>query len=644
MTNTVRKPPLKRLISVFLLLVLLLAPGAQALTLEEARALLTQYYVDEIPEQVLRRETIEDVILALGDPYTQYLSPEEYEAFLSSMKDEVVVGIGVSLGGHESGLLIMGTFSGSPAQEAGLAAGDVILSVDGQSTAGENYETAASRIRGEAGTQVTISVLHPDGSLRQYTLTRRPVVIPATTSEQTDGHVCHIVCNTFGAETVGHFWEGIDTYGGSTDCWIVDLRANTGGDVAAATDSLGFFLGEGRMVSLRDGDGMYSGFYSHQASQTMYPLLVLTSRFTASAAEIFVSAVRDYRSGLVIGSRTFGKGVAQIMLDRNTAPDYFDDGSALKITAFRYFSAAGNTADKVGVIPHLLVSEERAADIARLLSASDPLEQTGGTLRVHLGSWRWHINLDQALSEGLRPAFIELLEALPPETELFRGLDGGEWAATTVGELASLNGLAITPRAFADAADSPYQLEINTLRTYAIVRGCGDGLYHPEKAMTRAELCALLAQALNLTPQTGEGAFADVPADAWYAPWVNAMGELGLVQGVGGGLFRPADSMSHEQFITVMARLAARLNVSFYESDLQGPDGETPADSSLAAYSGWAKDAVWLLGKSPRNPLGGELNLLFAPVADIDPAAATCRDEAAALLYSVLVYTGILSL
>jgi hypothetical protein len=252
--------------------------------------------------------------------------------------------------------------------------------------------------------------------------------------------------------------------------------------------------------------------------------------------------------------------------------------------------------------------------------------------------------LSAAVTDDLRPAFIELLEALPPETALFLGQGDDQWSETTAVDVAAQCNVDYTPRVFADVTDSPYQTQIDTLRTYEIVKGCGDGLFHPGDTMTRAELCALLAQALNAKPVTGASVFADVPENAWYAPCVNALREMGLVEGCGDGLFRPLDTIDHEQFITIMARLSARLNINFYESDKEGPSADELADASLAAYSDWAKDSVWLLGESQLNPFGGELNLLFAHVAELDPDAATLREEAAALVYSVLTHIGILAI
>lgn len=628
-----------RLFTLILALALLLAPFAQALTLDQARELLTEFYVDPIPEQTLEQPTIQDIILALGDPYTQYMTSEEYAAFVSSMQDQVVVGIGISVEQDQLGLKITGVFSGSSADRAGLVPGDIIISVDGKITAGQKSDVATSWVRGEEGTMVTIGVLHTDGTDQNYVLTRRPVIIPATSASAVDGHICYIVCDTFGTETEQHFEDSLNTYQKQTDHYILDLRGNLGGDIAAAADSLGLFLGGGNMVYLRDGAGDYYRYASDSTSQVLYPVIVLSSGWTASSSEIFASAIRDYGAGIVVGSRTYGKGVAQVILDQNSMPDYFADGSALKVTAYRFFSPQGNTADQIGVIPNLLVSDETAADIAWLISLSDFGSNNRGIIRFKMAGWWWYA--DPAAAGELKPAFTELLEALPPETEVYTGLGNGNWESIAPAELAAQYGLDYTPRTFSDAAGSDYETAIDTLRTFELVKGCGDGLYHPEKTLTRAELCALISQVLNCKAAENAAPFADVPQNAWYAPYVAQAYGLGLVEGCGDGLFHPDDVLDHEQFITVMARLSAWLNLGFYEAEKQGPEAGALDDASFSAYSDWAKDSVWLLGKSQRNPIGGEYNLLYAPVDEISPDGATLREEAAALVYSILTYTGV---
>ena len=188
------------LLSLSLALGLCVLP-ASALETDDLKTLLQTYYVDQIPENVLEQDTVQTVLDALNDPYTTYMTAEEYQSFLNQVDGETVVGIGVSIQTTVSdGVQILSVLDGSPAQEAGLSAGDRILSVDGVPL--EPGMDPSSLIRGEAGTQTTLTVrLHSTGKTRDFTLERRAVVIPIVTYELKDGDVGYIKCDSFGAST-----------------------------------------------------------------------------------------------------------------------------------------------------------------------------------------------------------------------------------------------------------------------------------------------------------------------------------------------------------------------------------------------------------------------------------------------------------
>ncbi|MCQ4787960.1 S-layer homology domain-containing protein [Flavonifractor plautii] len=150
-----------------------------------------------------------------------------------------------------------------------------------------------------------------------------------------------------------------------------------------------------------------------------------------------------------------------------------------------------------------------------------------------------------------------------------------------------------------------------------------------------------MAQALNCRVPTGESQFTDVSMDDWYGLCVNAVARLGLVEGVGEGRFAPDAPVSHEQFITIMARLSQRLNM-YMDLTLQEMPTDAAEAAGLLSYSGWARDSVWLLALSQKGLLGNTINLLWEPLEDIDPAAVTTREEAAALTCTLLNYFGIL--
>lgn len=621
----------KRCAALLLTLTLCLAPAAQALTPDQLKDLLGEYYLNDLPQEVLDAETVDEILAALGDPYTMYMTPEEFEAFQASMKDSSVVGIGISALAHEDGLAIVGVYDGSPADKLGLVAGDVIVSVSGQAAAGQTAEVITGWLKGEEGTKVSFTVRHADGTEEDYTAVRAQVVIPATTTEVLeDGTTGYIACTTFGEETLGHFTEGIQAYD-DVNLWMVDLRNNGGGDVYAVTQTLGTFLGQGTQVYLRDGEDQYYRYVSQQESLTISPAIVLVSENTASAAEIFSLAIKDKQGGMVIGSNTYGKGVAQIILTEDQQPEALD-GDALRITAYQYYGVSGNTAQNIGVVPDLLVEAEDADEIAQLFSAREPAGDKSGWLRIHLGGWRWFVDVDKALSPENASYFGKMLSALPPSCTILQGL-GDTWVPTTAQQVATLNSVPdYQPRTFSDVAGTDCETAANTLRTYEMLLGYRDGTFRPDGTLTRAELCALLVQAMGLPTTGSETGFTDVPAGSWYASSVQAACAAGYMEGVGDGRFDPSGTVTHEELFTVLGRLAAALNLNFYQASQA-----VPADTGLpASYSDWAQPWVWLLAKSQHNILGQPLSMLYDEVEAIDPQTAATRGETAQVLYTIL--------
>lgn len=634
---------LSRLMALFLTAATLTAPAAQALTTEQAAELLGTLYIDQIPQEALEKSTVKEMVDALGDPYTEYFTPEEYAAFVASMSDSSLVGIGVVFTNTaqavpEEGLLIEQVLDGSPAAQGGLLAGDMIQAVDGKPVQGSTLDLITEWIRGEINSTVDITYVR-DGVQSTVTLTRDTVVVAATTTELIDGHIGYIRCTTFGEETAGHFRDGIEQYGDQVDVWVVDLRSNLGGATQAATDAAGFFTGSGYMSILRDGTDAYSAYYCEEEPLDISPVIVLVDQYSASSSEIFASAIQSHGAGIVIGDRTFGKGVAQIVCDQSYLPDYFPDGDAIKITAYRFFSPAGNTTDQIGVMPELLVDPVYAGDIAYLID-SKPIPGHK-TLRLDM-TWRWFVDLDTAVTEENREAFQLLLDAIPQGTPLWRETeDLSVWEPVELSQICEEFGFEYRPAQFPDQELSNYPDILSILKTYDIIHGHEDGSFRPKDSMTRAEFCQLLYEALNCKRTDNESPYSDVPADAWYATAVTALTDMGLVSGIGNGLFDPEASITHQELFTVMGGLASFLNMGFYNTAIQIPEDALTSEA-LAAYEDWARPFVWLLSESQTSLLGQPLSLLWAETTDIDPTAPTTREEAAWLLYTLLSYTEIL--
>ena len=623
------KKYLSRLLAAALALVLLVVP-ASALTVDQALELLEELYYYEIPDEAYQAETLDELMSLLEDPYTQYMTAEEYQAFLKLLEgDSNVIGIGVSCRYTPEGILILSTISGGSAREAGLQAGDLIVEIDGQSCVPANEENAG-RLTGPEGTQVSVTVLR-DGERKGYTLTRRPVVEP-NVELSIEGRVGLLDCNSFGKDTGKEFAKLVKDNDGRVDVWVVDLRGNGGGYTNAAVDMLGALMGPGYHLYFETAAGGVEAVpaYDRQATK---PVIVLTDGGSASASELTSGSLRDSGRGVLVGGRTYGKGVAQIMLDEDalaSLPEYdgYFEGDGLKITVYRFYSGGLNSPDKIGVIPTLLVDDEDTAAVALALCGS----QEDAKLCVMPGAVPYYVDPG---TDG--DTLSALLSALPPQALVFYA-DGGDFQQVSAAEAAQRLGVAYESRWFTDLGDSRYADAVNAMGTYGLLRGDGKGHFTPKSGLTRAELCSMLASVLNVAYR-GESRFTDVDQNAWYGPSVNAMAYLGIVDGVGGGKFNPGGTLTQEEFHTILGRTARFFNVKLdaYAQWVEQEGRLTLGQSSaLSGYSAWARNSMAVLAWGLEDALDGTGDLLFASLKELSPKAPILREEAAAGMYAVL--------
>lgn len=617
---------MKKLLSSLLFLALVLslcAIPAAALSTDDARQLLRDCYVDPLPDQTLDQDSLEDILTAIGDPYTSYMSAERYQDFLNSVNGQSLVGIGVSIqNAFDDGYLILSVFDDSPAREAGIQAGDRIIAVDGQAVSADL--TPQPLIAGEEGTPVTVTLIRrSNGRQEDITLIRRTVTVPIVTGVQR-GPIGWIDCTSFGASTSGSVEQAIRTLDKDTTVWVMDLRSNPGGTVQAAVASAGAFLGGDKIMTFFSGQ-MSTYYYSTtsaMADLTDKPLIILTSPYSASGSELFSAAIRDYSGGIVLGQRTFGKGVAQTIFDEDNTDGMFD-GDCLKITTHRFYSPEGVTNHIVGVLPTLMVSLENSTDAARVLSAPQP-ERASGCYRLELAGQTFYIDGSTA-ADTCPAAFAEVLSALPPSAKLCRGDGRSTWTETTPAEAAAQCGLTAEYEAysndFTDIGGAQHQREITTLAVYDLVSGYGDGTFRPDNTVTRAEFAAMLAAALNLSGG-GTSAFTDVSAGAWYAGSVSAMAAKGFLAGYEDGTFRPDNTITYQEMVTVLSSVAAWCLL----------DGDELRDTELSAND-WAIYYDWAdWAQIPaRNLVGLGVSL------DVDAYGAQgTRDKAAGLLCQLM--------
>lgn len=606
---------------------------AQALSVEEAYDILQRSYVDRLPRAAQDASSL-DELFSYTDDYTCYMTQEEYQAFLQSVEGDVsFAGIGAEIVYREAGIEIVSVLKGGGAEKAGLAAGDIITAIDGVSCAPGGAEHRA-RLLGEAGTSVTLTVRRADGTQTDCTVTRALVTQTNTTVSVMDG-VGYIDCDSFGTQTGTYFQEGVRGNDGAVHTWIVDLRGNGGGLTSAAVSALGAFTGAGELVCFVDqvGEGTAQSYAGKDLTDK--PAIVLVDSGSASASEIFAGGVLGTGSGIVIGTRSYGKGVAQVLYDESNCP--YLHGDAVKVTAYRFYCAGGNTTDRIGVVPTLYIPQEQAAAAARLLSG----EKTKDSAYLHLVLNGCDFYIDISTAQETSSAALEaVLTALTPDAELYWGENGGETKLTLTQARERCGLAAASALDFSDVADSEYARQINSLAASRIVFGDG-GKFRPDATMTRAEVCALLAQALDLYSMA-DGYFTDVAKGSWYAPSVNAMAAIGLVSGVGGGKFDPNATMTQEEFITVLGHLVEFVNLDAREFLDENPLGVLQVLPKYKGFSTWAIRSTELLTNSVFDEDGKAVNMYCMPLEDIELKSPILRGQAAAALYNALHTTGVL--
>ena len=345
--------------------------------------LLSKEYYRKVDTSALVNRGLTQIVASLDDPYSHYYDPSQYGSF-QQLTDPHLSGIGVDVIGTRRGVRILQVYGGTPAASAGLTHGEQIVAVGSQSLAGPsptaNGKKATKLIKGTAGTTVTIKVLRGSHTFVK-TLTRANVIVPVAASRLLTYHgtkIGYVELSQFaqgaGAEVRAQVQKMLHA---GAKALILDLRDNGGGLVEEAVNTASIFIPSGTIVSTR-GRAVAPQVYmaTGDAISTSIPLAVLVNRDTASAAEIVTGALKDHGRATVVGTRTYGKGVFQeIMQLRN--------GGALDFTVGEYFTPNGtnlgapgvrdgrNVARGPGIKPQVYVAEKPGSHVDTQLQAAE---------------------------------------------------------------------------------------------------------------------------------------------------------------------------------------------------------------------------------------------------------------------------------
>ena len=350
-----------------LFLALWLVVGPEGLTLLEGIGLIRTRFVGPYEMSDAVDGAMNGMITALGDRWSYYLDPESYQEQQERRRNEYT-GIGVTVSYEdEGGLRILAVTEGGPAQEAGLAAGELITAVDDQSLAGEARYEGAALIQGEAGTTVALTVQAADGTERSVTVERRAIQENPVTYTLLDGNVGYVKLSNFYLRSAQEVEDAVaDLQSQGAVALVFDMRNNGGGYLDELTEMLDFLLPEGTIFRMKDRAGNETVTES-DADCVELPMAVLVNQDTYSAAEIFAAELQEKVGGYIVGVPTSGKGYSQ-----QTYPLF--NGGAVGLSTNTYYTGEGVSLIGTGVSldREVALSDE---DAALLLAGQLPYDQ-----------------------------------------------------------------------------------------------------------------------------------------------------------------------------------------------------------------------------------------------------------------------------
>ena len=323
--------------------------GAVKQKTKEIETLINQYYLDEIDEQQIEDTMYTGLVAGLDDPYSVYYTEEELKTMEESASGEYS-GIGATLTQNPDTkeMSVVSCFENTPAEEAGLLPGDIIVGWNGSSVEGMELSELVSKIKTDPDEHLTLEI-ERDGDTMEVELTRREVEIPTVESEMLHDQIGYIKLLEFDEVTAEQFRAVLDQLEEQgMEKLIIDVRDNPGGVLQTVCDMLDELLPEGLIVYTEDKDGNKKEYTSDEAHQFTKPLAVLTNENSASASEIFAGAIQDYSLGTIVGTTTFGKGIVQRIF-------YLSDGTGVKLTVAKYYTPKGHDIHKKGITPDVEV-------------------------------------------------------------------------------------------------------------------------------------------------------------------------------------------------------------------------------------------------------------------------------------------------
>ena len=345
--------------------------------LREIDSIAASQYVGALDEEAVADYAAVGYVAGLGDQWSSYIPADQYEQYRMNSEGQGC-GIGVSVISTQDSIRVNLVYDDSPAAQAGIEKGDYIVGAAGLTVEADGADAVIDAIRGDEGTEVTVSV-RKDGTdaVQELTMQRAVVTQKMAWGQMLDGNVGYIRIENFHVGSAEQFNQTLDgLIADGAQSLVIDVRHNGGGRVKEMSEALDPLLPEGTIMTLRTKDG-HETVYSSDAEQLELPIAVLIDDQSISAAEFFAAALQEYDCATLVGTHTTGKGRAQQTFE-------LSDGSAVNLSVEEYFTPNGNSLADVGIAPDIEVTltEEQQADFYFLAPEDDPqLQKAVETVR-----------------------------------------------------------------------------------------------------------------------------------------------------------------------------------------------------------------------------------------------------------------------
>jgi len=331
-------------------------------------AIIKTQYLEDVPAEQLMKGAARGMVDSLNDPYSVYMDEEEFQEFRQHIEGSIG-GIGIFVSVQDEKYVVYSVIEGTPASKAGLKKGDVIYKVNKVLASEMDVDETVAKMRGEPGTPVEVSVVR-EGNIKDFTVVRDVIDIPTVESEVLPGKIGYLRLNLFASNSDEALVEHLDKLEQEKIVGLVlDLRDNPGGDLESAINMSRYFLPEGPVVYIVDNKGRTKSMVNSQPEELGVPLVVLINEGSASASEVLAGAIKDTNSGILIGEKSYGKALVQVLIEMRGK-------DAIKLTTAKYLTPNKNDIQAKGIEPDIKMSlTAEAEEDTQLKKALDVLEK-----------------------------------------------------------------------------------------------------------------------------------------------------------------------------------------------------------------------------------------------------------------------------